>query len=100
MQSALSELDLYLFNEGTLKRAYDKLGAHLGEDRGRGGVHFAVWAPNAKRVSVVGDFNAWNPTANDLASSSAGVWEGFVPDLDPGAAVQVPSGLQSRLHSG
>jgi 1,4-alpha-glucan branching enzyme len=84
MQSTLTEFDRYLLNEGTLQRAYDKLGAHLGEDQGRRGVHFAVWAPNAERVSVVGDFNGWNPASNALAPSSAGVWEGFVPDLGAG----------------
>jgi len=85
MQSALSEFDLYLFGEGTLRRAYDKLGAHLGEVNGRPGVHFAVWAPNAESVSVVGDFNGWNPGVNNLTPTSAGVWEGFVPDLGSGA---------------
>jgi len=84
MQSTLTEFDRYLLNEGTLQRAFDKLGAHLGEDQGRRGVHFAVWAPNAERVSVVGDFNGWNPASNPLAPSPAGVWEGFVPDLGPG----------------
>ena len=85
MQSALSEFDLYLLAEGTHYRAYEKLGAHLAERDGRRGVHFAVWAPNAKLVSVIGDFNDWNPAAAIMRPSSAGVWEGFVPDIGQGA---------------
>src|ERR1700722_9790116 len=85
MESTLTQSDLYLLAEGTHKRAYDKLGAHLGEKDGRRGVHFAVWAPNAERVSVIGTFNEWTPGANALAPSAAGVWEGFVPGLTSGA---------------
>jgi 1,4-alpha-glucan branching enzyme len=85
VQSALSEFDLYLIGEGTHYRAYEKLGAHLTEREGRRGVHFAVWAPNAKLVSVVGDFNDWNPQANSMRPSPAGVWEGFVPEIGQGA---------------
>ena len=85
LQSSLSEFDLYLLAEGTHNRAYEKLGAHLSERDGRGGVHFAVWAPNAERVSIVGDFNQWNSATDLMRPSSAGVWEGFVPDIGPGA---------------
>jgi len=85
VESALSEFDLYLLVEGTHYRAYEKLGAHLTEKDGRRGVHFAVWAPNAKLVSVIGEFNDWNPQANSMRPSSAGVWEGFVPDIGQGA---------------
>jgi 1,4-alpha-glucan branching enzyme len=85
VQSALSEFDLYLIGEGTHYRAYEKLGAHLTERDGRRGVHFAVWAPNAKLVSVIGDFNDWNPQANSMRPSPAGVWEGFVSDIGQGA---------------
>ncbi len=82
----LSEYDLYLFGEGTHRRVYDKFGAHAGEEEGHPGVHFAVWAPNASEVSVVGDFNGWRAEANRLwAHSRAGVWEGFVADLAVGA---------------
>jgi len=78
----LTDYDLYLFNEGTHRRAYEKLGAHLGEVDGRRGVHFAVWAPNAQQVSVIGDYNSWNPAANQLSvRPEAGLWEGFVPDI-------------------
>jgi 1,4-alpha-glucan branching enzyme len=80
----LTDYDLYLFAEGTHRRAYDKLGAHLGEVDGRRGVHFAVWAPNARQVSVIGDYNSWNPAANQLSlRHEAGIWEGFVPDIGP-----------------
>jgi 1,4-alpha-glucan branching enzyme len=84
-ESALSEFDLYLLVEGTHYRAYEKLGAHLTQRDGRWGVHFAVWAPNAKLVSVIGDFNDWNPQANSMRPSSGGVWEAFVPDVGQGA---------------
>jgi hypothetical protein len=70
---SLSDFDVYLLAEGTFDRAYEKLGAHLTERDGRQGVQFAVWAPNAKLVSVVGDFNQWNPAANVMRSSPAGV---------------------------
>jgi 1,4-alpha-glucan branching enzyme len=85
VESAISEFDLYLIGEGTHYRAYEKLGAHLTARDGRRGVHFAVWAPNAKLVSVIGDFNDWNPQANSMRPSPAGVWEGFVPDIGQGS---------------
>jgi len=81
---SLSDFDVYLLAEGTFDRAYEKLGAHLVERDGRQGVQFAVWAPSARQVSVVGDFNQWDPAANTLRSSPAGVWEGFIPDLGQG----------------
>jgi 1,4-alpha-glucan branching enzyme len=85
VESALSEFDLYLLAEGTLNRAYDKLGAHLTERDGSHGVQFALWAPNAKFVSVIGDFNNWNPAATLMRPSSAGVWESFVRNIGQGA---------------
>jgi 1,4-alpha-glucan branching enzyme len=82
----LSDLDLYLHGEGTHYRAYQKLGAHPGEEAGVSGVQFAVWAPNASRVSVMGDFNDWNPDALPMtALREHGVWHRFVPGLGPGA---------------
>jgi 1,4-alpha-glucan branching enzyme len=82
----LSDYDLYLLGEGTHYRAYEKMGAHLGEAAGRCGVNFAVWAPNARQVGVLGDFNGWNPASNALESrGGTGVWEGFVADVGPGA---------------
>jgi 1,4-alpha-glucan branching enzyme len=86
LQSAISEFDLYLLAEGTHYRAYEKLGAHFAEKDGKRGVQFAVWAPNAKRVSIIGDFNNWNPNAAIMRPSTAGIWEGFVPDIAQGAS--------------
>ena len=84
--SWLSDYDLYLLGEGTHSHAYEKMGAHLGEQDGRRGVHFAVWAPNASQVSVIGDFNEWSSCSNVLESPGrSGIWEGFVPNVGLGA---------------
>ncbi|HTG88713.1 MAG TPA: 1,4-alpha-glucan branching protein GlgB [Vicinamibacterales bacterium] len=81
----LTEFDLHLFNEGTLHRAYEKLGAHQREVDGQLGVHFAVWAPNADKVSVIGDFNGWNPASHPMRSLGvSGIWEIFVPNVGDG----------------
>ena len=85
MTPFLTDYDLHLLNEGTHYRIYDKLGAHLTVQGGQAGVHFAVWAPNARRVSVIGDFNRWKPREHPLASrASSGIWEAFIPKLGPG----------------
>jgi 1,4-alpha-glucan branching enzyme len=84
MASVLTELDRHLLAEGTFHRAYEKLGAHLVERNGQPGVQFAVWAPNARLVSVIGDFNQWNVSSDPMEASSAGVWETFIPHLRPG----------------
>ncbi|HKJ08589.1 MAG TPA: 1,4-alpha-glucan branching protein GlgB, partial [Gammaproteobacteria bacterium] len=82
----LSDFDLHLFSEGRHWHAYRFLGAHLHEADGIAGVLFAVWAPNAERVSVVGDFNAWDGRRHPMrVRGGSGVWELFVPDLAPGA---------------
>ena len=78
----LGPFDDLLIAQGTHYRLFDKLGAHLIEHEGCKGVHFAVWAPNARQVSVVGDFNDWNPARHVLRSRrDIGVWEIFVPDI-------------------
>ena len=78
--------DVYLFNEGTHYSLWDKLGAHLVTEDGVAGVRFAVWAPNAEYVSVVGDFNGWNAAAHPLAAlEQSGIWQGFIPDVGQGA---------------
>ncbi|MDX6303583.1 MAG: 1,4-alpha-glucan branching enzyme [Blastocatellia bacterium] len=81
----LGELDLHLFGEGRHEHVYEKLGAHVATHEGTRGVRFAVWAPNAKSVSVVGDFNEWDGARNPMRSlGSSGVWEIFIPGLRQG----------------
>jgi 1,4-alpha-glucan branching enzyme len=82
VQSLLSDDDLYLFNEGSHFRLFERLGAHPVP----GGTHFAVWAPNAETVSVIGDHNRWDPRAQPLRRrGSSGIWEGFIPGVTRGA---------------
>ncbi len=82
----LTEFDLYLMGEGRHYDTYEKLGAHVITLEGVRGVHFAVWAPSAKRVSVVGDFNGWDGRVHPTrARGSSGIWEIFLPGLDEGA---------------
>jgi len=86
MISALSDLDLHLFGEGNHHHIHHKLGAHLEVHDGVAGTRFAVWAPNARRVSVVGDFNGWDGTRNVMEPrGQSGVWETFVPEVGAGA---------------
>jgi 1,4-alpha-glucan branching enzyme len=80
----LSDFDLYLLGEGTHQRIYDKLGAHPMTLDGVEGVAFVVLAPNARRVSVVGDFNYWNPRRHPMRVRGNGFWELFVPRARPG----------------
>jgi len=81
----LTDFDLYLLGEGTHHRAFEKLGAHRIRVGPATGVHFAVWAPNADRVSLVGDFNGWDGRVNPMRLlAPAGVWELFIPDLPDG----------------
>jgi 1,4-alpha-glucan branching enzyme len=82
----LTDYDLYLFGEGTHYLKYEKLGAHVREVAGVRGVHFAVWAPNAKRVSVVGNFNFWDGRVHAMRERQiSGIWEIFIPELADGA---------------
>ncbi len=82
----LTEFDLYLIGEGTHYQTYEKLGAHIITVAGVEGVHFAVWGPNAARISVVGDFNHWDGRAHPMQlRGSSGIWELFIPGLGQGA---------------
>jgi 1,4-alpha-glucan branching enzyme len=83
----LGPLDDFLINEGTHLRLFDKLGAHVIDHEGARGVHFAVWAPNAELVAVVGDFNDWDARRHQMRRrADIGVWEVFLPDIDAGRA--------------
>lgn len=84
--SLFSEFDINLFKSGKHYRLYDKLGSHLIEVNGEKGTYFAVWAPTAKAVSVVGDFNYWLEGDHKLFVrwDASGIWEGFIPGIDKG----------------
>lgn len=95
--SLLSDLDLYLFNEGTHFQVYDKLGAHPAIVDGVAGTYFAVWAPNAAQVCVIGDFNGWDKASHPLCPrASSGIWEGFIPGVGKGAHYKYY--VMSRYH--
>ena len=84
--SELSEFDLYLFHQGTNYHAYEMLGAYFVERDGKKGVRFAVWAPHAKSISVVGDFNEWDTRVTPMTRGRDGeIWEVFIPGVEEGA---------------
>ncbi|MDE2221527.1 MAG: 1,4-alpha-glucan branching protein GlgB [Candidatus Omnitrophica bacterium] len=86
MQPFITDHDIYLFKEGNHFKLYEKLGAHPMVMDGQPGVYFAVWAPNAKSVSVIGNFNQWQRDSHPLKSrwDSSGIWEVFIPGLAKG----------------
>jgi 1,4-alpha-glucan branching enzyme len=96
----ITDFDLYLFGEGNHQRIYDKLGAHPTRQGATQGTRFAVWAPNAERVSVVGPFNQWNGDVHVLQPrGSSGVWELFVAHLGVGTEYKYEiRGRDGRLH--
>ncbi len=82
----VTDLDRHLFAEGTHERIYEKLGAHLTEENGVAGVHFAVWAPNAKEIHLIGDFNYWDSLQHPMHPlEGSGIWTRFEPGLQAGA---------------
>ncbi|MGZ5265000.1 MAG: 1,4-alpha-glucan branching protein GlgB, partial [Kaistella sp.] len=84
--SLFTDHDIYLFREGKHYKLYDKFGSHSVEVDGRSGVYFAVWAPFAKAVSVIGNFNNWHSESHQLLPrwDESGIWEGFIPGLNWG----------------
>ncbi|HOA83158.1 MAG TPA: 1,4-alpha-glucan branching protein GlgB [Thermodesulfovibrio thiophilus] len=84
--SLFTDFDIYLFKEGHYFNAYEKLGSHIIDLNGTIGTYFAVWAPNAKQVSVMGDFNNWNKESHPLTArwDNSGIWEGFIPGIEKG----------------
>lgn len=85
--SMLADMDIFLFKQGRHYRLHEKLGAHTSGGGGVRGVYFAVWAPNAVDVSVIGDFNFWNEAQNPMYAreDGSGIWETYIPGLEPGA---------------
>ena len=93
----LTDFDLHLLGEGTHYRNFDRLGAHLRTHQGIAGVHFAVWAPNARRVSVVGDFNHWDGRRHPMRNmGSTGIWDLFIPGLVEGEVYKFE--IKSRFN--
>jgi 1,4-alpha-glucan branching enzyme len=84
--SLLTDHDIYLFKEGNHFKLYEKLGSHSVTVDGREGTYFALWAPNAKKISVTGDFNEWNKKSHQLTPREdvSGIWEGFIPGMKKG----------------
>lgn len=78
----ITEVDRYLFNNGRHYEIFEKMGAHPKKYKGKNGMYFAVWAPHAEQIGVVGDFNSWDPEANAMKPlADSGIWEAFVPDI-------------------
>ena len=99
-KTSLNDYDVYLFRSGSHVRLYEKLGAHVVVRAGVRGVQFGVWAPNAARVSVIGDFNGWTPEHHPMQPrwDGSGIWEGFVPGLASGALYKYH--IVSRANDG
>ncbi len=84
--SLLTDFDVHLFKAGKHFKLYEKLGSHVVENEGKKGTHFAVWAPNAEELTVIGDFNGWDKLSHHLMPrwDHSGIWEGWIPDLQNG----------------
>ncbi len=94
----ITDFDIHLHGEGTLKEAWHMLGAHFVRSEGVEGVRFAVWAPNAHVVSVAGDFNEWNTRMHPMRLRNGGIWELFLPHIERGAAYKYAVTAQGGLH--
>ena len=95
--SGLGDIDLYLAGEGRHERLYERLGAHCVDE---GGVRFAVWAPNAPAVSVVGDWNFWSEGADALRPvGSSGIWEGVAENATEGQRYKLAVAGRRRDHA-
>ena len=92
----ISEADEYLFGNGTHYEIYEKLGAHPSEENGKKGMFFAVWAPNAASVHVIGSFNGWNEDVHKMERLKSGIWQLFIPGVGVGELykymITTPSG--------
>ena len=81
----LTNDDLFMMAKGVWYRSYEKMGAHPATRGTKRGYHFAIWAPKAKRVNVIGEFNGWDPEASPLTcTQTGGVWEGFIEGVEEG----------------
>jgi 1,4-alpha-glucan branching enzyme len=100
--SLLTDHDIYLFKEGNHFGLYEKLGSHLITVKGVPGTLFAVWAPNAAKVSVIGDFNDWDRESHQLSvrHDGSGIWEGFIPGLTQGTLYKYFIVSRHRHHQG
>jgi 1,4-alpha-glucan branching enzyme len=94
----LSDHDIYLFREGSHTRLYEKLGAHPHRIDGVDGFQFSLWAPNAKAVSIIGEFNSWDKQSNSLhlREDGSGIWQGFIASIPPGTSYKFH--IQSRFN--
>ena len=81
-----TDFDLHLFREGNHHRIYEKMGAHLTEMAGVSGVYFSLWAPGARNVSLLGDFNSWDGRSHQMQKGRTGIWELFIPGLQEGSS--------------
>jgi 1,4-alpha-glucan branching enzyme len=98
--SLLTDFDISLFRSGKHFKLYEKLGSHLLEVEGQHGTYFAVWAPNARAVSVIGNFNLWNRASHPLAPrwDGSGIWEGFIPGMGKGELYKYYIHAQDGRH--